>query len=62
MQGAAQRDEVWTKYVNTLEDLLTESKESVALIMSNQDTPMKEMQEERKHMKSLMAQNTNAWL
>ena len=48
----------WTKYGDTLEDLLTELKEFVALITSNQDTLIKEMQEERKQMKNRMAQNT----
>ena len=58
MQGASQRDEVWTEYVDMLKDSLTESKEFVASITSNQDTLMKERQEERKQMKNLMAQNT----
>ena len=58
MQGAAQRDKAWTKYIDTLKDSLTESKEFVASITSNQDTLMEEMQEERKQMKNIMAQNT----
>ena len=58
MQGSAQSDKIWNEYVNTIKDLLTESKEFVASITSNQDTLIREIQEECKQMKSLMAQNT----
>ena len=46
VQGATQRDKVWTKYVDMLKYYLTESKEFMALITPNQDTLMREMQED----------------
>ena len=58
MQGAAQREEAWTEYIVMLKDSPTELKEFVVSVISNQDTLMKEMQEERKQMKSLVVKNT----
>ena len=37
VQGVVQRVEAWTKYVEAFEDFLTESKEFMASIISNQD-------------------------
>ena len=45
VSGVAARDKAWTKYVDTLKDLLTESKEFLASMTSSQDTLMKETKE-----------------
>ena len=58
VNGATARDEAWIEYVNTLEDSLTESKEFAASMALSQDILMKEMKEERKQMKLMMAQTT----
>ena len=61
VNGAAARDEAWMEYVDTLEDSLTEPKQFVASMTLNQETPTKELLKERKHIKLMMAQNTNAY-
>ena len=56
--GASARDKVWTDYVDTIEDLLLESKEFVASKTSAQDNLNNELEEECKQVKAVMAQNT----
>ena len=62
VNGAATRDKVWMEYGITLEDSLTEPKEFVASMTLNQETPMKELLEEQKHIKLMMAQNIKLML
>ena len=57
VNGAAARDKVWTEYVDTVKDSLTESKEFMASMTPSQDTLMEELREDHKKMKLMMAQN-----
>ena len=56
--GASARDKACTEYVATIKDSLAELKEFVASMTSIQETFMKELLEEHKQMKIVMAQNT----
>ena len=56
--GASARDEAWTELVDTLEDFLSESNEFVASMTLAQDTLITELEENCKHMKTVVVQNT----
>ena len=56
--GVKTRDEAWTAYVDTLKDLLSESKEIVASVTLAQDTLMNKLKEQHKQTAAAMEKDT----